>query len=734
MAMADYTVFNAGNVDGGPEVDRLIYIYNTATNDVWLHNLTGTLATGYSGMFDGMGSNNCTFTGIENFTFIDQSGGNDDIHTGDGDDELNGGAGNDILYGNGGIDTIIGGAGNDFWGGDLSTAAVAITINLNGDSTFLGTGSVSGVEGMDVRTGSGNDTLVNHRTVAMNNTIDTGLGNDRITIYMLGSNTVAGGGGSDLLTVFYETATNDVYLTNLTADPGGGYSGMFDGLGSNNLSFSGIERFSFTDRAGGNDIINTGNGNDVLNGGAGNDILNGGAGIDRINGGTGLDRAGLDLSSAVAGITINLNVSSTFLVTGLLAGVEAIDIVTGSGKDNITGHKTSAMNDSIVTGDGDDKITLYAGGFDVVNGGAGNDTLFVTYSGAPNDVAVENFAADTVNGGYSGKFNGTGATDIQFSGIDRFVVTDLSGGPSYITTGNGNDVLRGGGGNDVLMSGSGIDRIIGGAGTDMWGADLSAAATAIIIDLNVDSRFLGTGLVRTVEGLTLTTGSGADVITGHQTGALNDTVSTGNGNDQINLFGGGSDVVNGGAGTDTLSLTYAIATNGVYLNNLAVDAVNGGYTGMFDGLGSNNVSFTGIERFIFTDVTGGNDIIRTGDFADIIDGGSGVDEIWGGGGGDSINGGNGADAIWGGRGNDTLRGGGQADTFIYDKAVNEDRDTITDFLDGTDHIRISGSSFAELAVSAYNVTDTLVQLASGTRIILQNVAPAQIAADDFIFT
>ena len=55
-------------------------------------------------------------------------------------------------------------------------------------------------------------------------------------------------------------------------------------------------------------------------------------------------------------------------------GVIIEDITTGSGEDTITDNE---VNNYISTGRGDDKIYLGAGGYDTIDGGEGNDTLYI---------------------------------------------------------------------------------------------------------------------------------------------------------------------------------------------------------------------------------------------------------------------------------------------------------------------------------------------------------------------
>jgi len=95
--MSNFFLTDADSITGTPGVDRLTVTYNFDDGGVSLTNLSGTLASGYSGTFNGTGTNDVNFSGIENFSFIDQGSGPDIIYTGDGDDNLSGGAGNDDL-------------------------------------------------------------------------------------------------------------------------------------------------------------------------------------------------------------------------------------------------------------------------------------------------------------------------------------------------------------------------------------------------------------------------------------------------------------------------------------------------------------------------------------------------------------------------------------------------------------------------------------------------------------
>lgn len=543
--------------------------------------------------------------------------------------------------------------------------------------------------------------------------------------------TVAGGLGVDKLTYIYTYDQGGVWTSNWSEDTDGSYGGYFNGTGSNDGTFSGIEQFEFIDNGGGDDIIRTGDYDDTLRGGGGNDHLNSGKGHVVVDGGEGIDIWEADVSAYTGAVVFNLNTASTFLTFSSVQNVEAARVTTGIGNDALTGHRTAYAVDNINTGGGNDSLNWFMNGNDTVNGGSGFDTLRVTYNAATNGVWLQGPIADA-NGALRGMLNGMGSNDLTFYGIERIAFTDLSGGDDIIETGRFNDTLRGGGGNDRLASGAGNDWIDGGAGTDIWAGYRGAATVAQVINLNTIS-YLGNGAsVRNIEGIEITTGSGADRITGHATSGQRDIIATGAGNDSVFLRLGGADQVNGGDGLDRLDVTVTAPSTGVWLHNLANGA--GGHSGTFNGDGSNDIVFTGIDSFAFRDQAGGADEITTGSGADMLAGGGGNDLLNGGGGNDIILGGAGNDRLIGGFANDRLTGNSGGDRFEYDRLIRQGTDVITDFTNGVDRIRIAGGSMTDVAISgADSGRDTRIVLDSGTVIVLDNVARSTINSADFLF-
>ena len=109
---------------------------------------------------------------------------------------------------------------------------------------------------------------------------------------------------------------------------------------------------------------------------------------------------------------------------------------------------------------------------------------------------------------------------------------------------------------------------------------------------------------------------------------------------------------------------------------------------------------TGADRLVGGS---GNDRLVGGSGKDNLLGGAGNDRLAGNGGNDRLSGskgndvliGNGGkDRLEGGAGNDTLKGGSGGDTFVFSKG--HDRDTITDFASGSDHIDLTGMDFRNL--------------------------------------
>ncbi|MBE9122306.1 hypothetical protein IQ269_16215 [Tychonema sp. LEGE 07199] len=136
----------------------------------------------------------------------------------------------------------------------------------------------------------------------------------------------------------------------------------------------------------------------------------------------------------------------------------------------------------------------------------------------------------------------------------------------------------------------------------------------------------------------------------------------------------------------------------------------------------------------------GDDILYGGDGNDILNGGAGSDRLYGDAGNDELLGGDGDDILYGGDGNDILNGGAGSDRLYGDAGIDTfvlasgmGLDSIYNFQDGIDIIKLDGGlTFGALQI-AQSGTSTLIKIASTgeTLASLINTNSSLIGAADF---
>lgn len=452
--------------------------------------------------------------------------------------------------------------------------------------------------------------------------------------------------------------------------------------------------------------------------------------------------------SGPASVSFTASTSGTYYISAgshggysggyVLTGGTDLSRLGGDARDNLLagdngGNAIRGMagNDTLIGNGGNDNL-FGMNGNDSLSGGAGNDFL---NGGAGNDTLSGGDGLDTVLfGGRTALNVDLNVTGAQNTGQGRDVLT----GVEHVIGGAGNDRLTGdgagnrllgGGGNDTLTGNGGDDFVYGGAGDDVMqgGAGVDTVRFAGRGAVNVDLRLTGAQQ----------TGHGNDVISGVEnvmTGAGNDRVTGdagrnliagGAGNDRIEGLDG-DDVLNGGTGHDTLiggngiDTVQYVGSRGAVVDLSQTGPQNTGYG--FDVI-------TGVERIFSGD---GDDRLTGNNGANGLVSNNGNDLLRGLGGNDLLSAGAGDDTLEGGRGNDYLIGGAGADVFVF--AGGDGRDTIRDFQQGSDVIRITSGaeSLDDLRIAAVGA-DVHISF-DDTVIVVQNQSVWSFGASDFDFT
>ncbi len=297
----------------------------------------------------------------------------------------------------------------------------------------------------------------------------------------------------------------------------------------------------------------------------------------------------------------------------------------------------------------------------IITNQTGNNTITVAQAGSNLAVTrngtTTNFPADGLLGFDVLFGNGNDSLAINVDGRANVV---LGNGANTLVLGAGNHTVMGGSGpDDVSSDGAGDMEIIVGGGADKVTLLGSGSHS---VDAGEDATDSANDTVTTGDGLDdIRTGGGDDVIdagdgqNGVSSGAGDDSVTGGAGPD---AFGGGDgdDTLVGGAGDDLLAGGDG---NDTLLGGAGDDQLYGwlaGPPGRSDDATGNNV-LDGGDGNDYLVGAAGRDSLRGGAQKDILIGSAGSDLLSGGGGKDKLAGGAGADRLYGGNANDNLDGG-----------------------------------------------------------------------------
>ncbi|MFD0915794.1 beta strand repeat-containing protein [Pseudahrensia aquimaris] len=634
-------------------------------------------------------------------------GGDDEIDGGEGDDIIHGQTGDDTLNGGGDDDVLSGGTGNDTIDGDSGNDTVTYETSVGAVTVLLG---LAGADG--IATGEGTDTLRELENVIGSAFDDTITGNEE-------DNVIAGGDGNDVLdggdgddTADYSGASAgvvvDLEITTQQMTGGGGNDTLLNFENVTGSDFAdvvfGTEGQNTLIGGKGNDTLSGGDGADNIFGGIGNDTIRGGEGFDDLDGGGGIDT--VDYSQSAGRVVIKLNV----LASGGDASGDRL-----SGFENVIGSENDV--DLIQGTEGDNLLD-----------GRGGVNDYVQYLNATSGVTVDlsqqsGTAQDTIGAGMDILL---GFESVTGSGFDDVLIGS-----------DENNNLFGSGGDDDIDGGAGADTMIGGLGNDeYWIEDAGDSVTELA----------GEGYDRVyVDGLaSYTLGNNVERLTfldtGNHTATGNDLANRfdGNaGNDTFILDAGGNDIFSGGQGQDTFDARAGSL-------GIDIDLVSGTHGGdaagdLFASMevfwGSNNAAVsdtmvTGAARAKFYGFAGDDDLT----------GGATVDYLDGGLGNDTLNGTGARDGLRGFVGDDILTGGADRDYFQYVFA-EFDHDTITDYEDGLDYLRVFSdvaNAVTDFTITGNGTSSVLLTLNDGTgdnTITLNSDGGSNITIDasDFLF-
>jgi trimeric autotransporter adhesin len=352
----------------------------------------------------------------------------------------------------------------------------------------------------------------------------------------------------------------------------------------------------------GNDVLVGGAGNDVISGGAGNDAIWGAVGNDNLSGGAGDDTfyvgTLLSIRDTIAGgdgnDTLVLGAAASTGTSGAaknVTGVERITLNADVAQDmaafdatvnrvnmnvagtaynftnagaavatvGITANVTAQL--SRATDTAADAITVAFGSATSPTARVATltlnneETVTLTTSGLAVSGTSPTHVVTSLTAGAATKLVASGSANLTLTAATAALVTAVDAGAMTgqfnmgaavnnlnvaITGGAHNDTLVGGSGNDVIVTGEGNNTVTAGDGRN--------SVTGGTGNDNITS---GSG------NDTIDAGAGNDFITA---GAGTDSVQGGSGNDALFLSGAdfsSSDVIDGGADTDTINITAA---------------------------------------------------------------------------------------------------------------------------------------------------------------------------------
>lgn len=478
-----------------------------------------------------------------------------------------------------------------------------------------------------------------------------------------GADAVLGGGGNDTISVYaafggsYAGETNnDLFRVNsaglLDTINGGGGTDTFDAQGAINIfgaTLQGLENLALD-----SSVLNLGGSQlaaflRIVQAGADTtgaiNLLSGGGAILDVQGLTTLNVSGsgsadvLTLFTSTAtktNIQVVGNGGNDLVTTGdgndtLLGGADNDTLAGGAGNDSLDG---GAGNDSLAGGADNDTLDG-GGGFDTLDGGDGNDVIIVRIGGA--SVFQGNLGDDlfrvvtTGPGDIVDGFLGTDTLDadgaVFLFGLTILNVENLALDGDNLTLGHAqlDQFAR------IVRSGTADTGVLSLVGTGAASIEVTELASLIVTGSSAIDLLTFTTAGPVTTDITISSGDGNDVI---NLGGGDDTADGGTGVDIISggegddsLFGfSGDDLLNGGAGNDSI---FGAGDRDLLLGDSGNDTLVSGVSGTDVLSGGDDDDLLIVQAQLGGTYNGdaGNDrydVISLG-LLDTVDGGSGID-------------------------------------------------------------------------------------------------------------
>jgi hypothetical protein len=506
-------------------------------------------------------------------------------------------------------------------GSDANLDNVVTLTSLNAATTTIDASAFKG-KLIATTTATGAVTVSATGTIAQN--ITTGNGNDTITLggYLAAIvQTVAGGGGNDILNVTVDNAATDftsvtaVETINITVG-----ANKQAGFGDTVAKISGFNAATTVYVLGGDSLSTLTNGVATATGSTG--VITAKAAAQTIdasnfNGAINLKvaNAGLNAFMTIKGgalttdkVTTIVSTTNTGAKVASMTGVEtlvvestdneaassALDLANVTGLTTVDAQFTTNTNADIIT------LSNLAAGVNVkATSTKTADNLVVT-------LASTSGAADSLNFELTQNAADAAVFNLDAAGIETLNITNKA------TNATATILLDG----VAATSGSTTAVTVTGAGTGTTLTSMSSSIRSVNASTATGALTIAPA-DRTTSTMTITGGDGADHI----------------------AMKAVTDVLTGGAGTDTLTVSYAGILGGVQVDLSATDVITS-----MDG-SSNTASQTGFENVNLSAFTGFGAVVTGSSAANTITGTNSADNITGGEGADTITAGDGIDSI-----------------------------------------------------------------------------------------